>query len=125
MLQQLDRAEDGSEDSDKEMMELMARNGSILSPSDAKKRRLQQARSRPMPKAARMKLEMKMEPAVEEGPDSDEEMMALLDPGRSGIPSTENRKVQQIMGGGVNGESDSDDDVASMVTEGWGNRETR
>lgn len=29
------------------------------------------------------------------------------------------------MGGGVNGESDSDDDVASMVTEGWGNRETR
>ena len=28
-------------------------------------------------------------------------------------------------GGGVNGESDSDDDVASMVTEGWGNRETR
>ena len=76
------------------MMELMARNGSILSPSDAKKRRLQEARSRPMPKAARMKLEMKMEPAAEEGPDSDEEMMALLDPGRSGIPSTENRKVQ-------------------------------
>ena len=29
------------------------------------------------------------------------------------------------MGGGMNGESDSDDDVASMVTEGWGNRETR
>ena len=76
------------------MMELMARNGSILSPSDAKKRRLQEARSRPMPKAARMKLEMKMEPAAEEGPDSDEEMMALLDPGRSGIPSAENRKVQ-------------------------------
>ena len=76
------------------MMELMARNGSILSPSDAKKRRLQEARSRPMPKAARMKLEMKMEPEAEEGPDSDEEMMALLDPGRSGIPSTENRKVQ-------------------------------
>ena len=81
---------------DKEMMEFMARKGHTLSHSDARKRRLPDAYSRPMPKAARIKMEMKMEAEAEEGPDSDEEMMALLDPSGNGIgtSSVDHKSVQ-------------------------------
>ena len=35
-------------------------------------------------------------------------------------------KLKQMMDGEVgNNNSDSEDDVANMITEGWGNRETR
>ena len=66
------------------MMDFMARQGETLSRSGAEKSTKRKARdpsSRPMPRAARIKLELKMEAAAE-GPDSDEEMMALL--GRGG-----------------------------------------
>ena len=65
---------------DKEMMDYMAsRSGAEKST----KRRARDPCSRPMPRAARIKLELKME-ASAEGPDSDEEMMALLGRGDEG-----------------------------------------
>ena len=76
------------------MMDFMARKGVTLSRSGVKKRRMPEAYSRPMPKAARIKLEMKMEAEAEEGPDSDEEMMALLDPSGNGTSATDSRNVQ-------------------------------
>ena len=72
----------------------MARKGVTLSRSGAKKRRMPEAYSRPMPKAARIKLEMKMEADAEEGPDSDEEMMAILDPRGNGSSTTDKRSIQ-------------------------------
>ena len=72
----------------------MARKGVTLSRSGVKKRRMPEAYSRPMPKAARIKLEMKMEAEAEEGPDSDEEMMALLDPSGNGTSATDSRNFQ-------------------------------
>ena len=76
------------------MMDFMARKGGTLSGSDLKRRRIPEAGSRPMPKSARIKLEMKMETGAEEGPDSDEEMMAILDPRGNGSSTTDKRSVQ-------------------------------
>merc|ERR1719188_2574517 len=72
--------DDESEDSDKEMMDFMA---SCSGAEKSTKRRARDPCSRPMSRAARIKLELKME-ASAEGPDSDEEMMALLGRGDEG-----------------------------------------
>ena len=78
------------------MMDFMARKGGTLSHSDLKRRRIPEASSRPMPKAARIKMEMKLEMEAEavEGPDSDEEMMALLYPRGHGSSTTDKRNNQ-------------------------------
>ena len=79
------------------MMDFMARKGGTLSGSDLKRRRMPEAYSRPMPKSARIKQEMKCEADAEGGPDSDEEMMALLDPRLprgNGSSTTDKRSVQ-------------------------------
>lgn len=78
------------------MMDFMARKGVTLSRSGPEKTAMEmpEAYSRPMPKSKRVKLEMKMEAVAEEGPDSDEEMMALLDPVGNGTSATDNGSAQ-------------------------------